>query len=184
MQYEVELKFPLDDPAPILTKLDEIGAVRESTVIQRDMYFAHPQRDFAETDEALRIRCIGEQNRITYKGPVVDSQTKTRHEIELSFSDGQETARQLGQLLEALSFCPVRAVNKQRTSFTLTWNSRPIEIALDEVDGLGTFLEIETIAEESDRDDARDCILDVAARLNLEHAERRSYLCQLLARKD
>lgn len=184
MQYEVELKFPLEDPTEILSKLDEIGAECGSTVNQRDTYYAHPQRDFAETDEALRIRCVGDQNRITYKGPIVDSQTKTRHEIELSFSDGPETADQLGQLLEAISFRRVRSVNKQRTFFSLEWNNRPIEFALDEVDELGLFLEIETIAEESDRDDARDCILDLAARLNLEHAERRSYLCLLLAMQD
>ena len=59
------------------------------------------------------------------------------------------------------------------------WEGRHLELAVDAVDGLGTFLEIESMAHDSDRDAARDAILRLAENLGLKNPERRSYL-QLL----
>jgi len=63
MQYEVEQKFRLDEPAEsIAARLLEFGATAIGEVRQADHYFNHPVRDFATTDEALRIRSVGDQN--------------------------------------------------------------------------------------------------------------------------
>ena len=70
--------------------------------IEVDRYFNHPARDFAETDEALRIRRIGPVNRITYKGPRVDTVTKTRQELELPLVEGEKSAADWITLLEKL----------------------------------------------------------------------------------
>ena len=69
-----------------------------------DRYFAHPSRDFARTDEALRLRRIGEFNFITYKGPKLDATTKTRREIEIGLADGQQAATDAAELLAAIGF--------------------------------------------------------------------------------
>src|SRR5205085_2625708 len=58
MQYEVEQKFRLSDLPGIDEKLRQLGAVDGPTVVQVDCYFRHPSRDFAQTDEALRIRTV------------------------------------------------------------------------------------------------------------------------------
>lgn len=178
--YEVELKFPLSDPDRILAELESLGAQRLPAVEQRDAYFAHPVRDFGETDEALRIRCVGEHNVVTYKGPKIDPQTKTRQEIEIPFADGAATADQLAELLTRLGFRSVRTVAKRRTPFRLVWENRELDVAFDELAGLGAFLEIELLADENGRNAARDCILRLAERLQLRNSERRSYLCLLL----
>lgn len=180
--YEVELKFPLADSAAVRARLNEAGAVRGEAVEQRDRYFAHPARDFAHTNEALRIRTVGEANRITYKGPLVDSRTKTRREIEIPFANGADTAERLAELLAALGFVEVRAVSKRRTPHRLDWEGRELEIVLDEVAELGEFLEIETLADEAAREDAQSSILRAAERLGLSNPERRSYLELLLQR--
>ena len=52
-EFEVELKFPVADPTEIERRLTSIGAKWASEVEQVDTYFAHPARDFAQTDEAL-----------------------------------------------------------------------------------------------------------------------------------
>ena len=83
MNYEVELKFRIDDPQRIAGLLDGLEATPGEIEQHRDTYFNHPARDFAETDEAFRIRSIGDDNRLTYKGPLVDKQTKTRQEVEV-----------------------------------------------------------------------------------------------------
>ncbi len=143
-------------------------------------YFAHPGRDFARTDEALRIRQVGPQCYVTYKGPKVDPTTKTRREIELPLSGTAEAAAQWTALLEALGFKPVREVRKQRLPAHLAWQGADVEIALDDVEGVGTFVEFELTASEEEIEQAKTRILSLAAALDLSRVERRSYLELLL----
>jgi adenylate cyclase, class 2 len=180
--YEVELKFPLPHSQPVVDRLAAWGALPQPAVEQCDVYFRHPVRDFAVTDEAFRVRLAGEKNCVTYKGPVVDSQTKTRREIEVPLADGAEANRQFTEILVSLGFQPVRSVHKRRAPWRLVWQSRDFEIALDDVVDLGTFVEIETQAIEADRTAARDAILALATRLELSQPERKSYLALLLER--
>lgn len=178
--YEVELKFPLTDPADVITRLSLLGARKQLVVTQSDLYFNHPARDFAVTNEALRIRTSDNEVCVTFKGPLVDTQTKTRREIEIGLERGSTTAAQFRELLELLGFRPVLTVTKQRTPYLLDWQQRKFEVVLDDVSNLGKFLEVETLADESDREPARDAILTLATRLGLSNAERRSYLSLLL----
>ena len=180
MQYEVELKFPLTDPRDVLARLASLSMVAASPVQQVDRYFNHPARDFGDTDEAFRIRSVGDANCVTYKGPIIDSTTKTRREIEVSFADGPEAASQMAEVWQSLGFRFVREVRKTRTPLTLDWQQRVYELALDDVPPLGMFLEIELLADEAGRDTARDAILALAHELNLTNSERRSYLELLL----
>lgn len=177
--YEVELKFPLADVEPVVERLVASGAHSAPPVEQFDFYFNHPARDFAETDEALRIRTIGDRHNITYKGPVIDSRTKTRREIEISIGDG-DARDKFAEVLTLLGFRPVREVRKVRRQYHLIWRNRDFEVAVDQVAGLGTFVEVETLAAESDRQAAVAAILALAAELGLTAPERKSYLCLLL----
>ncbi len=182
MPYEVELKFPLDDADQISAQLDGLQAERGSPIVQVDRYFNHPSRDFAQTDEALRIRTMKDRSLLTYKGPLVDAETKTRLEIELPLGVDAADAPRLAELLMNLGFHEVRTVHKTRTPFRLHWEERQLELALDDVTDLGLFFEIETLAEESDLNAARETILRFAARLGLENSQRKSYLQLLLER--
>ena len=177
--YEVELKFPLADAEPIVQRLAALGARSAPPVQQTDVYFSHPSRDFAKTDEALRIRNVGESHLVTYKGPVVDSQTKTRREIELSIGN-QESCGKFAEILSLLGFRPVREVRKTRQPYHVAWRGREFEAAVDLVVGLGSFVEVETLASEADRPAAAEAILAFAAELGLSAPERQSYLCLLL----
>ncbi|HTN76901.1 MAG TPA: class IV adenylate cyclase, partial [Pirellulaceae bacterium] len=151
---------------------------------QVDTYFQHPARDFRQTDEALRIRQIGDDNYITYKGPKLDALTKTRHELELPLAVGHTAAAQFVELLAALGFQPAGVVTKLRRSATLIWSERQIELAWDQIDGLGEFLELEIVAASEELEAARAAVLDLATRWGLTTAERRSYLELQLAAGD
>src|SRR3977135_480274 len=89
MNLEVEQKFPVSDPARLEARLDEVGGAFKDASLQLDRYYAHPCREFARTDEALRIRTVGEANYFTYKGPKLDPTTKTRRETELAIESGR-----------------------------------------------------------------------------------------------
>ena len=56
MAIEVEQKFRIADVPAMERQLRALGATLGATELQVDCYFAHPQRDFAQTDEALRLR--------------------------------------------------------------------------------------------------------------------------------
>ena len=64
----------------------ERGATLSKDCDQVDEYFNHPCRDFAVTDEALRLR-KDPDGKMTYKGPKLDRTTKTREEIEMDIDD-------------------------------------------------------------------------------------------------
>jgi adenylate cyclase class 2 len=186
MTYEVEMKFPLPDEATVdalRQRIAALGAHSSQPLDQRDIYFAHPSRDFAQTDEVFRLRCVGEENFLTYKGPVLDAVAKTRREIEVSAASGLTAREQLREMLTSLGFREVRDVVKRREPFHLLWQDRDLEVVIDNVRELGWFAELEIIAEDSDRDVARECLFALSQQLNLGKSERRSYL-RLLLEKD
>jgi adenylate cyclase, class 2 len=176
MPYEVEQKFPADDLTALETRLRELGATIAGPIAEADLYFAHPARDFAATDEALRLRRQGEKNYITYKGPKIDATTKTRREIELPLPPGEETIGKWRELLEAVGFRPVAEVRKSRKKAQITWQGRGVECSLDTVEGLGAYIELEVIADQAGLDAARALIASLAEKLGLSGSQRRSYL--------
>ena len=176
MRYEVEQKFPAADLAVVRGKLLGLGASFQASLSQADSYFAHPARDFGKTDEALRLRQIGDENLITYKGPKLDAQTKTRREIELPLAPGGAAFDQFVELLNCLGFRRVLTVCKQREPGLLAWEGQSVHLALDQVSGLGSFVELEITADGSTLQQAKAAVMSLAARLGLGPSERKSYL--------
>lgn len=180
------MKFSAAGEADTEARLLAAGARPRAVLGQLDRYFGHPCRDFAATDEALRLRQVGDAVELTYKGPRIDATTKTRRELSLPLMStqaseaGGRTAADWTALLVALGFREVATVAKRRRPFVLDRDGREIEIALDAVEGLGTFVELELVVDEGEIDAARACLASVAAELGLARAERRSYLELLL----
>jgi adenylate cyclase, class 2 len=185
MRFEVEVKYRSADHERLHRLLTERGAEEDPPVAQEDVYLNHPARDFAQTHEALRLRRIGSENRITYKGPRFPGPTKTREEIEISLIDGEDAFLELTRLFENLGFRPVATVCKRRTTFHLADPPHQIEIVLDRVEGLGDFAEIETIArDKGELPSAQAAIQALAAQLGLEDVEPRSYLRMVLESRE
>ncbi|QDV17913.1 CYTH domain protein [Gimesia panareensis] len=181
---EIEQKFQISDKSHLLAQLEQIGATQGATLDQEDYYFAHPSRDFVETDEALRIRRIGTENHITYKGPKRATVSKIRKEIELAFEAGPAALSQLKEMLELLGFQPVRNVKKQRTPYSFQHDQRHFEITIDEVEELGTFAEVETLAEEAELEQAEAAVIQLAGQLGLSSSIRTSYLGMLMQQEE
>jgi len=136
--YEVELKVEVTHDR-VRERLHEIGASRLKTVTQEDTYYDAPDRSFADTDEALRIRSEQYDNeaatKLTYKGPLVDTASKTRTEAETTVEDSEAMAN----ILSGLGYEPAATVRKKREYFVVDGCT----VTLDTVDGLGEFVEVE-----------------------------------------
>lgn len=157
----------------VLDKILAMGAVLKGTEHHHDIYFNSPTRDFRRTDEALRIRVKEEGARLTYKGPKLDMRTKSRLELTVKL----ENPTVMEKILTELGFQPSGEVRKQRTKYTLG----EITFALDDVEGLGSFLEIEASAED-DWADEQEKVLEILQLLGQEGSIRKSYL-ELLEEK-
>jgi adenylate cyclase class 2 len=80
-----------------------------------------------------------------------------------------------------LGYRPVAVVRKRRRTFRLKRNGFEVEIALDDVEKVGQYAELEIQAPEERLRDARDVLLEMAGALGLTKSERRSYLELLLS---
>jgi len=179
---EVELKYRLDDPEDFLARLLARGAVPAGELVERDLYFAHPVRDFAATNEALRVRWDGRAATMTYKGPLLDAVSKSREECEVDLA-GEAPVDEATRLLERLGFRPVRVVEKRRTKFHVNWQGRDVTATIDDVTDVGVYVELEVIAADADWEPARDSLQSLAKDLGLRNPERRSYLELLIESK-
>lgn len=180
MGVEVEMKFPLADPAGLASRLRQLGAIAMGKTHQQDVYFSAPHRDFATTDEALRLRSEGAAHYLTYKGPKLDAVTKTRVELETPLS--AEAVTPMARTLARLGFHRVLTVQKEREAFDLHWQGAAVKIAVDRVSGLEPYVELEITTDEANMDRARQQVQDLATALGLVRSERRSYLEMLIAR--
>ena len=162
---EAEVKLPLSaaDAATLHRHLDALGAREAGTLHQVDTYLSHPGRDFRSTDEALRLRSEDGTLRVTYKGPKLDPPRKTREEIEFALGTDHATA---STLLERLGFRAAAEVRKVRREWTLA-DGFAVTVCIDEVEGLGTFAEIEV--EAASVDESRTRLAAVQASLGLAH---------------
>jgi adenylate cyclase class 2 len=163
---EIEIKAWCPDLAPVRKTLETLGAVYVKTEREEDRYFNHPARDFSRTDEALRLRRVGDIVTLTYKGPKLSQTSKARVEKETCVDNGSEAS----DILALLGFKASGTVIKTREFFDLNG----ITICLDQVDGLGAFVELEKKG--GDLEAIEQELLALAGQIGLDRFERRSYL--------
>jgi adenylate cyclase class 2 len=188
--YEVEVKVPLLDEKSVEKILVDAGGQRLNSEIQTDMYFDHPCRSFSQTDEAIRLRSRTPlddvpglsseyaQIELTYKGPKVDKRTKTR----LEFTSGVSDFEAVAEILRHTGFKYVATIRKRRVFFDI----EGITTSIDDIEGIGLFLELEAIAKgEEKMQVARTKLLSLVKRLGFDPRKmvRESYLEIYLSRQ-
>ena len=174
---EVEVKAKIENFQDMEKKLENLGAIKSKKEFQEDIYFNSPIVDFAKSDEALRIRTTKENDDInifiTYKGPKIDSKSKTRKEIEISIEDSKKCS----EIFENLGFKKVRAVRKNRQYYTY----KNFEISLDDVEGLKPHMEIEIALDDGkDYIEAQNKIFELFKKLGIEDGFVRTSYLELL----
>lgn len=177
---EVEVKYRNADRTAAVAALLNWGATLTQDRVDVDLYFQAPDRDLKATDEAFRLRRTGPKNALTYKGPRRDTETKTRPEIEVALADGDTAAADMERLLVSLGYKPVTRVRKKRRVYHFVRDGFDFEACFDALDGVGEFVELEIVAEESQYEPAKAALLSAAAELGLTEKESRSYLAMVL----
>ena len=178
---EVEVKLPIADLDTIKRKLLKMGFKETAVIEERDTYFDNRQGDIRANGEALRVRetkdyLTGESRaQINFKGKKLDTCTMTREELETGVEDG-EICR---NILQVIGYAPAEPeVIKDRTMM----QKESITACLDNVRGLGGFLELEILADsEEEKDVALKRIENILKSLEYQISDtvRMSYLSML-----
>ncbi|MCX6822892.1 MAG: class IV adenylate cyclase [candidate division SR1 bacterium] len=179
---EIELKFTLKNPNETLEFLRQHGEfIKES--FQKDTYFLPPNQNFLAEKPTitkwLRVRASDKGNSITYKDwSIIDGVNQdccSEYEIHI---DSVESAM---KLFGVLDIQPIVIVNKKRKLFTY----QGVEIAVDEVDELGRFIEFEAKGEFASIENARDHLYTIADDMGaqLDAQDQKGYPYVLLERQ-
>jgi adenylate cyclase class 2 len=155
---EIELKFLDIDVEEIINKLEKLGAeLKYDTHIES---YSFSSSDFHISDsnmKYLRVRRVNGDVEVTYKDSAKKSDMTVREEINIEVNDFEQTV----ELIEKLGFKKDKIFTKHRVHYELG----NIHFELDTLDGIPTYLEIETQTEEE--------IVDVCKKLELDISKGR-----------
>ena len=142
MRKEIEVKARAGNLSELASKLESLGFVVSEPIAQRDAIFVdsnYGQFDQFQPDKnLLRIRESGEKFVFTIKQPKANQLDSIEHETEIA------NAEEMKEALILMGFHEAVRVNKTRRKTRYNdW-----EICLDEVEDLGSFIEVEKIADD------------------------------------
>ena len=150
MAQEMEAKFSVADFRAVRRALRAAGGVYLGTAEHVDEFFDTPERKLYRGDRGLRLRNVrvlrgaagGVKSGwlLTYKGPrQANRSAKVREEIQTHVTDGVA----LAEILRQAGLKTHLEIKKRRSSYRL---GRCL-VELDELPGLGGFVEIEAPSE-------------------------------------
>jgi len=143
---EIEIKLKASDLEAVAAKLGELGCALSEPVHQEDINFIHKDdvKWFETTSEnflypRLRIQ-TGKSHTFTVKKPLTNEMDCIEHELQI------DDVGALRSIMELFGYKEGVTVRKQRR--TCVYGD--YAITLDEVEQLGSFVEIERVVEDGD----------------------------------
>lgn len=141
MARELEAKFKVASLAAVRAALDSAGAEPLGEQVEVNHMLDRPTDPLAGRDCALRVRerrlphggVLPAQ--LTYKGPAQAARFKSREELEIHVDDAAGAL----EILKRIGFTETLVYEKRRES----WRLNDCRVELDELPGLGCFVEIE-----------------------------------------
>ncbi|MFC1677800.1 class IV adenylate cyclase [Planctomycetota bacterium] len=157
MATEIEAKLKVDALEPIAEKLLALGATFIEQQAHIDTFYDNSHSSLTKGGRGLRLRiCTTKAQQtyiLTYKGKRQDSPFKKREELEIQILDPETTEN----LLLAIGYAKILTIEKTRKLYKFD----NCEIALDYLEQLGNFIEIEGPDEK--------IITEIQKKLNLEN---------------
>ena len=133
---EVEVKYHVQDVQALHLALKSAGIDLSPPVIQDDQAYAPEGWSYGDSKlgvSFLRIRAVDGQHTFTLKRPAENALSCDEHETVV------DDPEQMHKAILAMGFYPTVRITKTRQMAVLP----EMSICLDEVDGIGTFLELE-----------------------------------------
>lgn len=156
LRRNIELKARCDDLAGVRARAERIGARNAGLLYQRDTFFVAPHA-------RLKLRELGDGKAelISYVRPDV----ATARASDYVIAAVERPAEVHAALEHALGI--LCTVTKTRHLFLLG----ATRIHLDKVEGLGSFIELETVVERQSEGEARDELQRIARALEIDEGD-------------
>ncbi|RZU48637.1 adenylate cyclase class 2 [Krasilnikovia cinnamomea] len=167
---EAELKARLSNPGAVRAALAARAAPTRE--IYQDTYYDTAGEDLDHTGRELRLRSVdsGEvrSHLLTFKEPAVDEVSGSKPEHESTVG----APRAVDHLLRSLGYHPIVELIKECENYRLSHLGRDFLATVVEVPEIvGTFLEVETMAEAHEVDKALAAALDLLGELGVTAGE-------------
>ena len=162
---EIEVKAKIADIKYVREKLEKLGCVFSEPVRQEDSIYSLPDVPFEVFKPDINLLRIRKENGkiiFTLKRPQKNEQDALEHETEIQ--NGEEMAA----AIELLGFKKMVEVKKTRQK--AKYNN--YTICLDEVEGPGQFIEVETFSEDGDPEKIQEEIFKFILSLGLKKEDR------------
>jgi len=155
---EIEIKSTFDNKAKLIKALKSIGAQQEKAKHQIDEYYNHPSRDTRKTNEYIRLRYkFGEDKGIFAHHINISDGVNKEFEVPV------ENIKIFKEILKNLNFPLLGTIDKKRDTFKF----KDFIITIDEVKGIGNFLEVELDGEESEINSKKARCVELLEKLNI-----------------
>jgi adenylate cyclase, class 2 len=138
VKFEIEIKLRLpSDLSKIRRSLRKLGfRIEKARSLETNALFDKPKALLGKKGQLLRLRRVGADTVLTYKGPSKNGRYKKRHELELHLSESGV----MEEILEQLGYKTVFHYEKFRTEYHKPRDAG--KVLLDETP-VGNFLELE-----------------------------------------
>lgn len=139
---EIEVKAKITDKDALIEKLTALGCSFSEPITQKDKIFIPLGHDIP-VENGVNVFRIREQNGkyiLTLKQQVTNQLDCIERELNIDNPD------EMIEIIKLLGFFEVSYVNKARQKSKF----KDYEICLDEIDGLGSFIEVEKLSEDGD----------------------------------
>lgn len=159
---EIEIKHPLLNTNEVKNFLTKHAELTSENIVQKDTYYAPDNNNYLKKDypyEWLRIRESAKWSSINYKHFFPENVKVSEYceEYESKLENGESVKR----ILEYLSVKPIVVVEKRRS----TWMFEGVEIALDEVTDLWSYIELETTTHFPSAWDGKKFLYEIAEKI-------------------
>lgn len=163
---EIEIRFPLKNPQKLIEELNSKAQLIDKDIFQKDTYYVPAHRNFLDNDwpyEWLRLRETANGASINYKHYHRESPDKAADFCD-EFQTKIENIDAIKKIFENLNFRDAIIVEKLRS----TWGFKNVEIAIDNIKGLGFYVEIESKREFTDPKVEKQHLFNILFELNAE----------------
>ncbi|WP_309236673.1 class IV adenylate cyclase [Micromonospora sp. S-DT3-3-22] len=151
--YEVEVKYRISDLAAVEAALAVHGVVLSAPVIQDDQAYARVGWEYGQSKIGMpfaRLRTERGRHLLTVKTPMANELSCVEHETEVA------DRAQMDAAIQQMGFYPTVRIRKARRTAMLGLMS----LCVDEVDGIGAFLEIERMVSHGEEGERLQAELD------------------------
>ena len=165
LMQEIEIKAVLKDREEIMRKLESLGCTLSDPIRQDDViYVEHtgPLETFLSNRAFLRIRVNNGNETIFTAKQKRGALVAIEHEVVV------DSKGELEQMLGMMGYQKALEIHKTR----LVTEYQGCEICIDEVEGLGTFIEMEKLSKDGDAETIQEELFKFFETLGISRADR------------